>query len=78
MDGEGMQVLWKLHFKGSKRIIFWKRINAQGWTLNLNWSDKQMNQCFGLQYTVFSHLSLALNMVQVIEGKNKYKRSQGK
>ena len=37
-----------------------------------------MNQCFGLQYTVFSHLSLASNMVQVIEGKNKYKRSQGK
>ena len=55
-----------------------KRINAQGWTLNLNWSDKKMNQCFGLQYTVFSHLSLASNMVQVIEGKNKYKRSQGK
>ena len=36
-----------------------------------------MNQCFGLQYTVFSHLSLALNVVQVIEGKNKCKDLKG-
>ena len=38
-----------------------KQQSIQGWTMNLNWSDKKLKrknwidciQCFGLQYTVF-------------------------
>ena len=46
MDGEGMQL--------SNRV----QSTIQGWTLNLNWSDKKVKtinkiQCFGFQYTLF-------------------------
>ena len=53
MDGEGMQVLCKLHFKGTERDMEWyfeKGIkqqswsNVQGWTLNLNWVTKRKRQ----------------------------------
>ena len=65
-----------------KGITQQSSINIQGWTLNLNWSDKKDKelirlfrnkfnsiQCFGHQCNVFPNLSRAKSMVRDIKGK---------
>ena len=58
-----------------------KQQSIQGWTLNLNWSDKKVKTknllgCFEINsmfrtsvHDFFPDLSRAYNMVRVIEGK---------
>ena len=79
MDEERMQISCTLYFKGSERYrwFFEKGIkqqslsNAQGWTLNVNWSNKNERRTVDTVSTFFfiSDLSRCKNMVRIIEGK---------
>ena len=65
---------------GKERQLL-KQKSIQGWTLNLNWSDKKVKTknllgCFEINsmfrtsvHSFFPDLSRAYNMVRVIEGK---------